>query len=80
MAETGLEGIKLPDYFTKVLLPTIQPFKISYLLFWRNAFNRPTHFYVPYPGHASAADFKKFTDLPGILLNKEMAPMYDSEK
>jgi len=35
---------------------------------------------VPYPGHASAADFKKFTDLPGILLNKEMAPMYDSEK
>jgi len=77
MAETGLEGIKLKDYFTKVLLPVIQPYKISYLLFWRNAFNKPTHFYVPYEGHESAGDFKKFSNSPGILLNKGITPMYD---
>ncbi|MFA5046715.1 MAG: glycosyl hydrolase [Paludibacter sp.] len=80
MAETGMEGIKLTDYFTKVLLPIIQPYKISYVLFWRNAFNKSTHFYVPYPGHASADDFKKFTETSGILLNKEISPMYVSEK
>ena len=80
MAETGMEGIKLTDYFTGVLLPIIKPFKIGYVLFWRNAFNNPNHFYVPYAGHASAADFKKFTDTPGILLNKEISSMYDYEK
>jgi len=80
MAETGMEGIKLTDYFTRILLPTIQPYKISYILFWRNAFNNPNHFYVPYAGHASAADFKKFTDTPGIILNKEISSMYDYEK
>ena len=80
MAETGMEGIKLTDYFTGVLLPIIKPFKIGYVLFWRNAFNNPNHFYVPYAGHASAADFKKFTDTPGIILNKEISSMYDYEK
>ena len=80
MAETGMESIGNPNYFTQVLLPTIEPFNISYVLLWRNAFNKPNHFYVPYAGHASAADFKKFTDMPGILLNKEISPMYVSEK
>jgi len=80
MAETGMEGVKLNDYFTKILYPIIQPYKISYVLFWRNAFNKPTHFYLPYAGHASAADFKKFTGMPGILLNKEISPMYFFEK
>jgi len=80
MAETGLEGVKQKDFFTTVLLPVIQAYKISYLLFWRNAFNKPTHFYVPYAGHESAADFKKFCDMPGILLNNEISSMYDSEK
>ncbi|MDD3320981.1 MAG: glycosyl hydrolase [Paludibacter sp.] len=80
MAETGMEGIKVTDYFTKVLLPIIQSYKISYVLFWRNAFNNPNHFYVPYVGHASAADFKKLTETPGILLNKEISSMYSSEQ
>lgn len=80
LAETGMESIPVADYFTNILLPTIEPFNISYVLLWRNAFNKETHFYAPYPGHGSADDFKKFTDTPGILLNKEMNPMYSSEK
>jgi mannan endo-1,4-beta-mannosidase len=76
MAETGMEGIKVNDYFTRVLLPIIQPYNISYILFWRNAFNNPGHFYVPYAGHASAADFKRFTENKKILMNKNMPAMY----
>jgi mannan endo-1,4-beta-mannosidase len=80
MAETGMEGVKVNDYFTRVLLPIIQPHKISYVLFWRNAFNNPNHFYVPYAGHASADDFVKFTNTQGILLNKEISSMYKIKK
>ena len=76
MAETGMEGIKVNDYFTRVLLPIIQPYNISYILFWRNAFNNPNHFYVPYAGHASAADFKKFAEDKKILMNKNISAMY----
>jgi len=71
-----MEGIKVNDYFTRVLLPIIQPYDISYILFWRNAFNNPNHFYVPYAGHASAADFKKFTEDKKILMNKNISAMY----
>ena len=67
-----MEGVKINDYYTKVLLPVIRPFKISYVLFWRNAYRIPTHFYVPFPGHPAADDFKKFTNSPGILMNKEI--------
>jgi mannan endo-1,4-beta-mannosidase len=80
LAETGMEGIANPDFFTKVLLPTIEPYKISYVLLWRNAYTIKTHYYAPFPGHASAADFKKFTDMPVILLNKKISSMYVSEK
>lgn len=76
LSETGMEGIKVNDYFTQILWPVMQSYKISYVLFWRNAFNNPAHFYVPYEGHGAASDFKKFTDFPSVLLNKEMNPMY----
>lgn len=80
LAETGMEGIANPDFFTKVLLPAIAPYKISYVLLWRNAYTIKTHYYAPFPGHASAVDFKKFTDMPEILLNKEIQSMYVFEK
>ncbi|MBP1676372.1 MAG: Mannan endo-1,4-beta-mannosidase [Bacteroidetes bacterium] len=72
MAETGMEGIKVTDYFTNILLPVIQPFKISYVLLWRNAYTIPTHYYVPFPGHPAADDFRKFAESPLILLNSEV--------
>jgi mannan endo-1,4-beta-mannosidase len=68
LTETGLEGVSISDYFTRIVLPTIEPFKISYILFWRNAFNLPNHFYVPYKGHPAADDFKKFCDSEKILM------------
>jgi len=76
LAETGCEALKIENYFSNVLLPTFKPYRFSYVLFWRNAVNRPDHFYVPYPGHPAADDFKKFTETPGILLSKEVQSLY----
>lgn len=76
MAETGLEGVKLNNYFTSILAPILQPYKISYILFWRNAFNNRQHFYVPYLGHPAADDFKNFANSTNHLLNKRLGPMY----
>ncbi|MFM2292751.1 MAG: hypothetical protein RIS29_2564 [Bacteroidota bacterium] len=76
LSETGMESIKVNNYFTQILWPAMKDYKISYVLFWRNAFNKPEHFYVPYEGHESAIDFKNFSDFPFILLNKEMNSMY----
>lgn len=66
ITETGYEGIKQADWFTKMLYPIVQNKGLSYMLFWRNA--NATQPYVPYVGHAAANDFKAFTDKSDILL------------
>jgi beta-mannanase len=76
LAETGMESIPVADYFTNILLPTIEPFNISYVLLWRNAFDKPNHFYAPYPGHTSADDFKKFTGSKRMVMSNNMPSMY----
>jgi mannan endo-1,4-beta-mannosidase len=58
LTETGLENIPEPQWWTQTLLPALQEHKLSYVLVWRNG--RPDHYYAPYPGQASAEDFKKF--------------------
>jgi mannan endo-1,4-beta-mannosidase len=62
--ETGLETIPNPVWFTDVVLSTIKTNvstrRVCWILFWRNG--RPDHFYAPYPGHPSAADFIKFKE------------------
>jgi mannan endo-1,4-beta-mannosidase len=30
------------------------------MVVWRNAFNRPNHFFAPYPGSLCEEDFKTF--------------------
>ncbi|MDB5009458.1 MAG: beta-mannosidase [Mucilaginibacter sp.] len=58
VAETGYEHLPQSDWWTTVLLPITSKYKLSYLMVWRNA--GPTQFYAPYPGQASADDFKQF--------------------
>ncbi len=61
--ETGLEGLEVTDWYTRVLEPAIKDLPIAYVCVWRNGtHDRPQHFYVPYPGHKGADDFKKFHD------------------
>jgi mannan endo-1,4-beta-mannosidase len=79
-AETGMESIPVSNFFSNILLPTIESFNISYLLFWRNAFNKKSHFYTPYSGHASAEDFCRFTRSKKIILSNNSADIYALQK
>lgn len=70
LTETGLETIPADNYFTEILWPVVSKYEISYFLLWRNAINRPNHFYAPYPGHSSCDDFNKIVaDKRLIMIN-----------
>lgn len=73
-AETGLEGIPDSTWWTETLYPLLRNQPVSYVLLWRNhGYMKSTgtmHHYMPYPGHLSANDFKKFSQLPNIGLEK----------
>jgi len=60
VSETGYEGIPDPQWWTGTLLPAIKHFPVCYVLTWRNAWDKPTHFYAPYEGSADAKDFNGF--------------------
>ena len=60
LTETGYEGIPDPEWWTGTLLEAVQDYPIAYLLTWRNASDRPEHFYAPYPGAECAEDFVEF--------------------
>ena len=73
--ETGLVEIPNPKWWTKVLWKTIKKYPVSYVLVWRNAYNRPNHYYAPYPGHTSSADFIEFSKLPGTLFQSDITKL-----
>ena len=60
--ETGLESVATDDWYTNSLLKTLkqQKLKLVYVLVWRNDSKSATHFYAPFPGHASVPDFIQF--------------------
>ncbi len=62
VTETGSEGIPEADWWTARLAKATEGHSAVYALVWRNAYReqRAGHYYVPYPGHASAGDFLKF--------------------
>lgn len=60
ITETGFEGVKDTKWWTETLQPAIAGYPIAYVLVWRNARERITHFYAPYPGQESAENFKNF--------------------
>ena len=71
--ETGLEGIPDTAWWTRRLLPVIRGKGLSYVLVWRNAHDRPTHFFGPWHGHASEPDFRKFA------ANREQPVLFESQ-
>ena len=80
VTETGLEGLADPAWWTGTLMPIIEKYPISYVLVWRNAHDKPGHFYAPYPGQASAADFVKFYNDGRTLFAKDMEKALKSKK
>ncbi len=73
LSETGFERLPAADWWTKTLLPALAGYRLSYVLVWRNG--RPDHYYAPYPGQASAADFKKFARDKNVLLSDRVTPL-----
>ena len=68
LSETGLEGIPDPHWWTERLYPAIQGFPICYVLTWRNAHDRPGHFYGPWKGFENEGDFKAFSEKEEIVM------------
>lgn len=67
VTEAGYEGIPDARWWTGTLLPALEKYPVAYVLVWRNAREKVTHFYAPYPGHASAEDFTEFYRHPKTL-------------
>jgi mannan endo-1,4-beta-mannosidase len=76
LTEVGYESVPDSTWWTGTLLPALQPHRVAYALVWRNARERITHYYAPYPGQASAADFVRFHALPETLFAGDVK-LYD---
>ena len=72
VCETGYETIPDDDWFTTVLMPGIEGKGCSHVLLWRNAYERPNHFYASYPGHSSAEDMKRLAQREDVIMLSEM--------
>lgn len=83
LTETGLEGIPDSSWWTGKLLAAItaepEASGIAWALVWRNANanrDRAGHFFAPYAGHSSAADFRGFKRHPLIVFADELPDLY----
>jgi len=67
LSETGLEGLPDLTWWTNTLYPAIKDYPISYVLTWRNAHDKPGHFYAAWEGFEGAPDMKAFSELDSIV-------------
>lgn len=68
VTETGLESLADARWWTEALSPALEGFPVSYVLTWRNASDRPTHFFAPFAGQDSAEDFAAWIRQDGITV------------
>jgi mannan endo-1,4-beta-mannosidase len=83
LTETGVEAVPDSTWWTRTLLGGITADsvgrRIAWALVWRNAtFEREHryHFFAPYPGQASVADFVRFRRDSLIFFEDELPDMY----
>jgi len=76
--ETGLESIPNATWWTEILLKSLkkEKLKLVYVLVWRNDTKSPTHYYAPFPGQISEADFIKFYNDPYTLFENDLKKIY----
>lgn len=65
--ETGLESVTIPGWYSEILLPLIKKHDMAYVVVWRDAHDKPEHYYIPYKGHPAEKSFKEFISDPSIL-------------
>ena len=68
LSETGLEGLVDPTWWTERLYPALKGFPVTYVLTWRNAHDKPGHFYGPWKGFENEGDFKAFSEKEEIVM------------
>lgn len=80
--ETGLESIPDTTWWTSSLLKALQAekVKLAYVLVWRNDIRSPTHYYAPYPGQGSVADFLRFYQDSYTLFEVDLPNLYRRRK
>ena len=67
-----------PNWWTEVLLPAFKKYKTSYVLTWRNW--KAEHYFAPFPGQASATDFKKFYADPKMIFQNKLSSSIYTKK
>jgi mannan endo-1,4-beta-mannosidase len=72
LTETGYQTIPESEWWTKVLMPAIDNYPICYVLLWRNAHDKPEHYYATFKGEKSADDFVKFYQSPKTFFAKDV--------
>lgn len=70
--ETGSQQLPQEEWFSKTLWSVVSNYRISYVLFWRNAWDNEKELYVAYPGHPTEKDFKKFATHKKTLFVKDI--------
>ncbi len=71
LSETGYDMLKgKPKWWTEVLHKGISNSGIAWALFWRNAWMN--HYFVPYKGQETSANFKEFKKLSDILFLEDI--------
>lgn len=72
VTETGQEGISCPVWWTGAVQTAVEGFPVAYVLTWRNAHDRPTHFFGPWKGADCEDDFKAFHDSDKTLFLEDI--------
>lgn len=72
VSETGYEGIRDAEWWTKTLYEAVRDFPVAYVLTWRNAWDRPEHFFGPYPEADCEEDFRAFHSLDKTIFLKDL--------
>ncbi|TDQ06339.1 glycoside hydrolase family 26 protein [Pedobacter metabolipauper] len=86
IAEMGYVEIPDPKWWSEVVWKAIEAHQPSYLLVWRNAGYRKQendqHYYAPYKGHRSSADFLELFNQKKLILQKgaQQYRMYSDHK
>jgi mannan endo-1,4-beta-mannosidase len=78
LTETGNITIPQANWWTNTLLPMLLKYRLSYVLVWRNA--RLSHYYAPFPGQISEADFKLFYKNKKIIFLDRLKSIHPYQK
>lgn len=83
LTEGGYEGIPSARYWTQRLQPAFSATQLTrqvvYAMVWRNANaqrEQREHFFGPFAGHPSAADFLNFVNSDFVMLANELPALY----